>query len=61
MIQINFDMDIPKTCAECPLYDEEFYYCHGHREYHAWEVLEIVRHENNRPIWCPLIEVKNEA
>ena len=61
MIQINFNMDMLKSCAFCPLYDEEFYYCHGLREYHAWEVQDIVRNELDRPIWCPLIEVKNEA
>ena len=54
-------MEMPKTCAECPLYDEEFYYCHGHREYQAWEVLDMVRYEKNRPTWCPLKEIRYEA
>jgi len=51
---------MPKSCAFCPLYDEEFYYCHGLIEYHAWEVQDIVRSELDRPVWCPLIEVRKK-
>lgn len=61
MIQINFDMKMPKTCSECPLYDEEFYYCHERIVYQAYEVQDMVRHDKDRPKWCPLIEVKNET
>ena len=61
MLQINYDMDMPKTCSECPLIDEEFYYCHGRKEYSVWEVQDIYRHDLDRPSWCPLIEVNNNA
>ena len=61
MLQINYDMNMPKTCSECPLVDEEFYYCHGHKEYNVWEVQDIYRYDLDRPFWCPLIEVNNNA
>lgn len=61
MIQINYNINMPKTCSECPLYDDEFFYCHGHIEYKAWEVEDMVLHDTDRPEWCPLIEVKNET
>lgn len=62
MIRINLDMDMPLGCANCILYDEEFFYCHGHENYEAWEVFNLVYKEiDNRPNWCPLIEVKDET
>lgn len=58
MIKIELDMDIPHSCDTCPLQDEEFYYCHGRKEYQPWEVQDMYKHDLNRPDWCPLIEVK---
>ena len=54
MIQI--DMDMPKSCADCPCGNAQDGWCYVHNE-----VLE--RMENGypstetRPDWCPLIEV----
>lgn len=61
MIKINYNIDMPTTCSECPLLDDEFYYCHGRITYKAWEVQDIARHDKSRPEWCPLIEVNDET
>ena len=60
MIKIEFNMNMPKTCQDCPLFDKEFYYCHGRLQYTTWEVQDIYKHNLSRPDWCPLIEVKKE-
>ena len=50
------DMDMPKSCADCPCGDAQDGWCYVHNE-----VLE--RMENGypstetRPEWCPLVEV----
>ena len=49
MIRIELDMEIPISCSTCPLVDEEFYYCHGKRDYNAWELNEIYRYDLPRP------------
>ena len=59
MIQINYDIEMPTSCQECPLKDWEFYYCHGLVEYKSIESNDIYQSEISRPQWCPLIEVKN--
>ena len=60
MIQINFDIPMPESCISCPLYDDEFDYCHGHiGDNLAWELADY-RYEG-KPNWCPLIEVNNDS
>ena len=59
MIKIEYDMKMPKSCAACPLIDEEFDYCHGHIEYKAWELADLYIQDKVKPDWCPLIEVDN--
>ncbi len=49
-------MNMPKNCQDCPLFDEEFYYCHGRLQYEAWEVKDIYKQHPSRPDWCPLME-----
>ena len=61
MIRIEYDMKMPESCAECPLIDDEFYYCHGHIEYKSWEVEDIYKCDKTRPDWCPLIEVRKSC
>lgn len=58
MLKIEFDMNMPKNCQDCPLFDEEFYYCHGRLQYEIQEVKDIYKQHSSRPDWCPLIEEK---
>lgn len=56
MIQI--DMDMPKSCADCPCGDAQDGWCYVHNE-----VLERMGNGypsiETRPDWCPLKEVKH--
>lgn len=56
MIQI--DMDMPKSCADCPCGDAQDGWCYVHNE-----VLERMGNgypsTGTRPDWCPLKEVKH--
>lgn len=56
MIQI--DMDMPKSCADCPCGDAQDGWCYVHNE-----VLERTGNgypsTGTRPDWCPLKEVKH--
>ena len=59
MIRIEYDIELPKNCFDCPLCDDEFNYCHGHiKENKAWELDDY--QYTGKPDWCPLIEVKKE-
>ena len=51
MIRIDFDIEMPQSCDDCPLQDEEFHYCHGRLCSAAWECDE---YKEKRPQWCPL-------
>ena len=63
MIKIN--MEMPKSCYDCRMVDDEFGYCHavdvialgkrGHYNGELW------KYEDNhtKPEWCPLIEDKD--
>lgn len=61
MIKIEFDINMPDNCDTCPLQDEEFIYCHGHIPAQAWELVENYIEGCNKPTWCPLKEVNDEA
>lgn len=60
MIRIEYDIELPKNCFDCPLLDDEFNYCHGHvKENKAWELDDY--QYNGKPDWCPLIEVRKSC
>ena len=40
MIQIKYNISMPKNCDECPLADDETRYCHGHLNYNTYEIFE---------------------
>jgi hypothetical protein len=54
MIKINIDM--PDICCDCPCYCENYNRCEIKQEVVSFEEL-----YENKPEWCPLIEVKNES
>lgn len=64
---IMIDMEMPASCRDCRMIDEEFGYCHGidisnqigmnHVSFEAWDHSKA----NTKPSWCPLIEVKDES
>ena len=59
MVIIN--MDMPKSCANCRMVDDEFMYCHGKEVTHQksdW--LEVAKYVDNKtkPDWCHLKEYK---
>ena len=58
MIVVSYNMEMPDECCGCPLFDDEYWFCHGHAAAPAWELTDY-RYEG-KPSWCPLIEVKNE-
>jgi len=58
MIRIDLDIKMPDSCDDCPLQDEEFYYCHGRLCSAAWECSD---YRNTRPEWCPLLEVRKSC
>lgn len=60
MIRIEYNIELPKNCYTCPLFDDEFDYCHGHLVAKAWELSDL-SHNYKCPDWCPLIEVKNDT
>lgn len=61
MVKLYLNIEMPKGCSDCPLADYKSYYCHGRAKFKTWEIHDIYLHNGNRPEWCPLIEVENEA
>ena len=47
------DMEMPKCCEDCPIYDDEIGQCNQILEY-IFEVRDI---GEQRPICCPLTEI----
>ena len=51
MIVAKYDKEMPKTCEECPLYNDHDYFCHG---------LVVEQYEwRSRRSDCPLEEQKS--
>ena len=61
MIQINYNIELPKNCNDCPLSDGEMFYCHGRLIFDSERELIDYFYNGGKPEWCPLIEVKNET
>ena len=57
MIAVIYDIEMPDVCCSCPLFDDEFEFCHGQSSAPAWQLSEY--RYDGKPNWCPLIEVKN--
>ena len=54
MIYIKTNMtEMPKSCLGCPVNDENFD-CLIAQE----NVFEFCLHNKPRPVWCPLVEIK---
>jgi len=47
------DMEMPKCCEDCPMYDDEISWC-NQKQVHISEVRDI---GEQRPICCPLKEI----
>lgn len=60
MIIVEYNTDLPKNCYDCPLYDCEFRYCHGHSPARVWDCTDIDIYTEKLKD-CPLIEVENET
>ena len=60
MNMIQIDIPMPTCCFDCPLIDYEWdgNYCGG-EEYKTF--IEKVNIKQDKPSWCPLKEVNNNA
>jgi len=47
------DMEMPKCCEDCPMYDDEISWC-NQKQVHICDVRDI---GEQRPICCPLKEI----
>jgi hypothetical protein len=46
------DMKIPKSCLDCPLYDDEESFCKAQNEF-----LNLIISDRYRAISCPLVDL----
>lgn len=61
---VIIDMEMPQSCRQCRMIDDEFGYCHatgnktaGKVTFELWDCGQ----KGIKPDWCPLIEVNNES
>ena len=48
-------VSMPKTCEDCPCFDEGFYYCNVKKENLSERLFDHTK--DPPPNWCPLIEI----
>lgn len=53
---IKIDMEMPVSCIDCKLF--RVYYENNEQEWSCGVVFKIINKIDEKPIWCPLIEVK---
>ena len=53
---IKIDMEMPASCIDCKLF--RVYYKNNEQEWSCGVVFKIINKIDEKPIWCPLIEVK---
>ena len=56
MIMVKIDMEMPVSCIDCKLF--RVYYENNEQEWSCGVVFKIINKIDEKPIWCPLIEVK---